>query len=113
MMRSAILMLMVMMFSIGLRSATAAPAPAPGPATPAPAPAPAPARAPAATPPPVAPVAGGVGLPTLEQLNAQLAEGKHADVLKQVAKLLQIKGEAAKTYDRYDLLCLRGEAALR
>jgi hypothetical protein len=53
------------------------------------------------------------GLPTIEQLNAQLAEGKHADVLKQVAKLLQLKGEAAKAYDRYDLLCLRGEAALR
>ena len=83
--------------------ATAAPAPAVAPAPPA---APGPGAAPA-------PVAGGEALPTMEQLNAQLNEGKHAEVLKQVAKLLQLKGDAAKAYDRYDLLCLRGEAALR
>ena len=76
-------------------------------------PAPAPAPAPAAPVAPVAPAVGGDSLPTIEQLNAQLAEGKHADVLKQVAKLIQLKGDTAKAYDRYDLLCLRGEAALR
>jgi hypothetical protein len=42
-----------------------------------------------------------------------LSEGKHADVLKHVAKLIQLRGDAAKSYDRYELLCLRGEAALR
>ena len=52
-------------------------------------------------------------LPTIEQLKAQLAEGKHAEVLKQVAKLLGLRGEHAKAYDRYELLCQRGEAALR
>ena len=87
-------------------------------AAPAPAPAPAPARPPARAPTPVAPApaaapAAGEPLPTMEQLKAQLAEGKQQDVLKQVAKLLQLKGDAAKAYDRYDLLCLRGEAALR
>ena len=58
-------------------------------------------------------VSGGETLPSVEQLNAMLAEGKHADVLKHVAKLIQLKGDAAKAYDRYELLCLRGEAALR
>jgi hypothetical protein len=84
----------------------------------APAPGATPATAPPQRPAPAAPLApatpsAGDALPTIEQLNAQLAEGKHQDVLKQVAKLLQLKGDAAKSYDRYDLLCLRGEAALR
>src|SRR5688500_17543270 len=79
---------------------TAAPAPAPVPAPPPDAPAPAPGVA-------------GVAMPTIDQLKQQLAEGKHQEVLKQVAKLLQLKGEAAKSYDRYELLSLRGEAALR
>jgi hypothetical protein len=81
-----------------------------------PTPAPAPASAPAAPISPVAPSAAAAvpgDLPTVEQLNAQLAEGKHQDVLKHVAKLLGLRGESAKAYDRYDLLCLRGEAALR
>jgi len=81
------------------------------------APAPASAPAPAVAPPPAAPGAPAVGaaaeLPTVEQLNAQLAEGKHQEVLKHVAKLLGLRGEAAKRYDRYELLTLRGEAALR
>src|SRR4051812_49047871 len=92
---------------IGASVTRAAPVPArpPGQAQPpAPAVTPAPAQAGAAT---------GEPLPTMEELNAQLAAGKLQDVLKHVAKLLQLKGDAAKSYDRYDLLCLRGEAALR
>jgi hypothetical protein len=75
----------------------------------APAPAPVPPAAPAgqATPP------ADASLPSVDQLKQQLAEGKHQDVLKQVAKLLLLKGEAAKAYDRYELFSLRGEAALR
>ncbi|MEA2709401.1 MAG: hypothetical protein QOF78_2002 [Phycisphaerales bacterium] len=57
--------------------------------------------------------AGGEALPTMQQLNQMLSEGKSQDVLRHVAKLLALKGEAAKGYDRYDLLCLRGEGALR
>src|SRR5688572_20637109 len=88
--------------------------PALGMVAPSPGVAPAPPVARGAAPEPAAaPVVGGEALPTMEQLNAQLAEGKHQEVLKHVAKLLGLRGEHAKTYDRYDLLCLRGEAALR
>lgn len=74
----------------------------------APAPTPAPAVAPEIAQPGI-----GEQMPTVEQLNQQLSEGKHQDVLRQVAKLLALKGEAAKAYDRYELFSLRGEAALR
>src|SRR6476646_3111197 len=56
---------------------------------------------------------GGETLLTIEQLNAQLAEGKYQEVLKHVSKLLQLRGYAGNDYGRYELLCLRGEAALR
>lgn len=63
--------------------------------------------------PPAAPGPAGDVLPTSEQLQQQLNEGKHQEVLRQVAKLLAIRGERAKMYDRYELFVLRGEAALR
>ena len=100
--------LVVAMMSSVVGVSVAAPAPASTPAAPA---------APAAPVAPVAPAAPSAAmpadLPTVEQLKAQLAEGKHQEVLKHVAKLLGLRGENAKAYDRYELLCLRGEAALR
>ena len=57
--------------------------------------------------------AGAPGLPTIEQLEQELAAGNHQDVMRQVAKLMALKGDAAAAYDRYDLFRLRGEAALR
>src|SRR6185503_20044475 len=44
-----------------------------------------------------------------EQLNA----GQAQEVSRQVARFLAMKGDAAKQYDRYDLMMLHGEAALR
>src|SRR5438874_1549053 len=78
--------------------------------------APAPTPAPPAAPPTLAP--GGVTipvgneLPAIEQLKSQLAT-QPQEVLKSASKLLALKGDAAKAYDRYELLSLRGEAALR
>jgi hypothetical protein len=52
-------------------------------------------------------------LPTIDDLKQQLAEGKSQDVMRNVQKLLNLKGDAAASYDRYELFMLRGEAALR
>jgi hypothetical protein len=52
-------------------------------------------------------------LPTMAELRQQFKDGKHQDVLKQIQRLLQLKGDAAKPYDRYELFCLRGESFLR
>ncbi len=52
-------------------------------------------------------------LPTIAQLNEQFAAGKYQDVMRQIARLLALKGDAAKAYDRYELFVLRGEVSLR
>ena len=52
-------------------------------------------------------------LPTIEQLKQSLQANKPQEVLSGVAKILAIRGEAAKAYDRYELFSLRGEAYLR
>jgi hypothetical protein len=51
-------------------------------------------------------------LPTVDQLKAQL-ESNPQEVLRNVARMLALKGAAAQQYDRYELLMLRGEAHLR
>src|SRR5688572_2680037 len=51
-------------------------------------------------------------LPSVDQLKAQLDQNPQ-EVLRGVAKLIALKGEAAKPYDRYELFTLRGEANLR
>jgi hypothetical protein len=94
-MRGTLLPLAILMSVVA--SATAAPAPAPAPAPPATAP----AKDAKDTP------------PTMAELRQQFKDGKHQDVLKQVQRLLQLKGDAAKPYDRYELFCLRGESFLR
>ena len=52
-------------------------------------------------------------MPTTQQLKQQLDTGKPQDVIVAVGRLLALKGDAAKAYDRYDLFCLRGEACLK
>lgn len=60
-----------------------------------------------------APAPVGNALPTVAELQDQLKAGQAQEVSRSVAKLLALKGEPAKQYDRYELLMLRGEAALR
>ena len=92
------LLLTLMMTSAAMAQAPAQPAAPPaGP----------PALAQPARPAPPA------GMPTIEQLRQQLDAGQHQEVLRTVAKLMSLKGPAAQAYDRYELLMLRGEAALR
>ena len=72
------------------------------------------AAAPAPAPPEIAPSKDAKdALPTMADLRQQFKDGKHQDLLKQIQRLLQLKGDAAKTYDRYELFCLRGESFLR
>lgn len=90
------------------------------PAAPARGPAQVPAQAAGPAVAPAAPVAaapagapaGAADLASVEQLKQQLATDPQG-VLRSVARLLALKGDAAAGYDRYDLLNLRGEAYLR
>jgi hypothetical protein len=62
---------------------------------------------------PATPAASAATSPMIAQLQEQLNAGQAQEVSRQVARLLAMKGDAAQQYDRYDLLMLRGEAALR
>jgi hypothetical protein len=52
-------------------------------------------------------------LPTVEQIEKALQSGEAAEALKQVNRLLTLRGKAAEAYDKYELLTLKGEAHLR
>jgi hypothetical protein len=70
--------------------------------------------APAPAPPASAPSRDAKdALPAMTALRQQFEEAQYQDVLKQILRLLQLKGDAAKAYDRYELFCLRGECFLR
>jgi hypothetical protein len=60
-----------------------------------------------------APATEAATTPEVAQLREQFAQQKYADVLRNVARLLALRGESAKAYDRYELFTLRGEAYLR
>jgi hypothetical protein len=51
--------------------------------------------------------------PEVIEIREQFAQQKYADVLRNVARLLALRGESTKAYDRYELFTLRGEAYLR
>jgi hypothetical protein len=51
--------------------------------------------------------------PSVADLRKLLDDGKPADVLKHVSRLLSLRGKAAQPYDRSELLTLKGEAHLR
>jgi hypothetical protein len=60
-----------------------------------------------------APASARDALLTMDDLREQFKQEKYQDVLKHIQRLLQLKGDAATAYDRYDLFCLRGESFLR
>ncbi len=52
-------------------------------------------------------------LPTQEEIRDLYKDGKYAAVLQKIARVLVLKGEAAKPYDRHELLRLKGETHLQ
>jgi hypothetical protein len=80
----------------------------------------APAQAPkpgGAKPQAAGPAAGGAGaadaLPNADDVHQLFNEGKYKETLQKLARLLALKGDAAKAYDRHDLLVLKAESHLR
>ena len=64
---------------------------------------------------PVAPAAAPQAEPlsTVEEVQKLVQSGEGAEALKQVNRLLSLRGKAAESYDRYELFSLKGEAHLR
>ena len=52
-------------------------------------------------------------LPTTEEVKKQVADGNAAEAVKQIARLLSLRGKAAEAYDKYELLTLKADAHLR
>ena len=52
-------------------------------------------------------------LPTIEEVRKLANDGDAAEALKQVNRLLNLRGKAAGDYDKYELLTLKGDAHLR
>ena len=72
------------------------------------------AAPPAGPAPAPAPAAAAVeALPTSQDVRKLIDEGKPADALKPLARLLALRGRAAQPYDRCELLTLKAEAHLR
>ncbi len=51
-------------------------------------------------------------LPTTQEVRELIQEEKYVDAMQRVNRLLALKGAAAKPYDRYELLLLKGETHL-
>ena len=52
-------------------------------------------------------------LPTTDEIHQLFKDEKYKETLQRLSRVLALKGEAAKAYDRHDLLRLRGEAQLK
>jgi hypothetical protein len=52
-------------------------------------------------------------LPTVEEVQKLLKEGNGAEALKQVNRLLTLRGKSAAGYDKYELFTLKGDAHLK
>ena len=52
-------------------------------------------------------------LPTVDEVRKLIDAGDAADALKQLNRLIGLRGKAAEGLDRYELLALKGEAHLR
>ena len=50
--------------------------------------------------------------PTIEEIKRLLDEGKHREALQKLSRALALKGDAAKQYDRHELLRTKAEAHL-
>src|SRR5688572_2221999 len=62
---------------------------------------------------PAARAADERGLPPMEELETMLEEKKYQPVLQTISRVLALKGEAARAYDRGKVLLLKGEAHLQ
>ena len=51
--------------------------------------------------------------PSSDELRRLFDERKYQDVVRHVVKVLQLKGESAASYDRYEMLVLKAESHLR
>lgn len=49
---------------------------------------------------------------SIEELHQLYNDGQYQPLLRKIAKVLALKGEAARLYDRYDIFMLRGNAQL-
>ncbi len=52
-------------------------------------------------------------LPTQEEMHQLFDQSQYTQVLQKIARVLVLKGDSAKPYDRHDLLRLKAEAHLR
>jgi hypothetical protein len=59
------------------------------------------------------PVAAAEALPSGEQLHQLFKDKQYAVLLQKLSRVLQLRGDAARTYDRIDLLLLKVEAHLQ
>jgi hypothetical protein len=73
------------------------------PAGPAPAPAPGEPAAPAAPGPPA----------SADEIRKLVADGEHAEALKQLSRVLPLRGDAAAGYNKYELFMLKGDVHLK
>jgi hypothetical protein len=56
---------------------------------------------------------GANALPTTDEIHQLFKDEKYKETLQRLSRVLALKGEAAKAYDRHDLLRLRGETQLK
>src|SRR5689334_4614100 len=56
---------------------------------------------------------GANALPTTDEIHELFKDQKYKETLQRLSRVLALKGEAAKAYDRHDLLRLRGETQLK
>ena len=52
-------------------------------------------------------------LPTVDELHQLYKDGNYKETLQKLSRVLALKGDAAKAYDRHDLLRLRAETQLK
>ena len=78
-----------------------------------PAPAQAPRPAAGAAAKPQAAAAASDALPTTDEIHQLFNEGKYKETLQKLSRVLALKGNSAKAYDRHDLLNLKAETHLR
>jgi len=58
-------------------------------------------------------VGANAALPTTDEIHELFKDQKYKETLQRLSRVLALKGEAAKAYDRHDLLRLRGETQLK
>jgi hypothetical protein len=100
----SVVVVVVVAVAVAVVSPSFAVAPAPGAR-------PAPSKAQNAKPQPAGP--NVAGLPTADELHQSFKDGNYKETLQKLSRVLALKGDAAKAYDRHDLLVLRAETQLK